>query len=452
MTKLSNFLASVKLTVVLLIVLAVLSVVGTVIPQQEPPGIYVRMYGESTASLFRSLGFTNMYASPLFTALLGLLGANLVVCSLDRLPKTWKLVGNRPSLNPREYKQMPYRKEQHVKLGNPEWRTVLSGILSRRLGTIRENEFDGGVVFFSNRTPWARLGVYVVHSSILLLFAGGIVGAFGDSRTRERAGRGSPWIISSSAESPTPSLWISRYDATISTLNSMIPARRRSFVPTSPFCRAERRCSVFRCGVNHPVTFGGITFYLSSYGSTLGGDLVLELTDNRTGEVHTVKGPASADFTLPGGKGGFRIIDFQDNLVSRGMSFGPGVFVHLMGTGERTPPFWALQKFPQLDQRRGGKFTFALKSFEEVYYTGLQANRDPGVVLIYLGFTLMLIGFPITFFMSHRMIWGPGSKHGRESQSDSRGHRSSKSARFFQVHGRTLEEIPPVFTKEERRP
>jgi cytochrome c biogenesis protein len=44
------------------------------------------------------------------------------------------------------------------------------------------------------------------------------------------------------------------------------------------------------------------------------------------------------------------------------------------------------------------------KPAEQRYFTGLQVSRDPGVWVVYSGFTLMIVGCYITFFMSHRQI------------------------------------------------
>jgi cytochrome c biogenesis protein len=41
----------------------------------------------------------------------------------------------------------------------------------------------------------------------------------------------------------------------------------------------------------------------------------------------------------------------------------------------------------------------------QLYATGLQATRDPGVWLVYSGCLLMLIGLYIAFFLSHRRLW-----------------------------------------------
>nr|MDJ0803092.1 cytochrome c biogenesis protein ResB [Desulfobacterales bacterium] len=36
--------------------------------------------------------------------------------------------------------------------------------------------------------------------------------------------------------------------------------------------------------------------------------------------------------------------------------------------------------------------------------TGLQVTKDPGVPIVYAGFITMLVGFVISFFMSHQMV------------------------------------------------
>ncbi len=40
----------------------------------------------------------------------------------------------------------------------------------------------------------------------------------------------------------------------------------------------------------------------------------------------------------------------------------------------------------------------------ERYYTGLQVTQDPAVMLVYAGFVIMIIGYFITFFMSHQRV------------------------------------------------
>jgi cytochrome c biogenesis protein len=50
----------------------------------------------------------------------------------------------------------------------------------------------------------------------------------------------------------------------------------------------------------------------------------------------------------------------------------------------------------------GSKYTFHIKEF---YSTGLQASKDPGVWIVYIGCILMLLGLGVAFFVFHKRIW-----------------------------------------------
>jgi hypothetical protein len=92
-----DFFASVKLSFVLLLSLALASVLGTLLPQKEHVSVYVQQFGEAGARLILGLRLDDMYHAPWFLLLLALLAANLVICSLNRLPLTLKLMAKEPA-------------------------------------------------------------------------------------------------------------------------------------------------------------------------------------------------------------------------------------------------------------------------------------------------------------------------------------------------------------------
>ena len=47
---------------------------------------------------------------------------------------------------------------------------------------------------------------------------------------------------------------------------------------------------------------------------------------------------------------------------------------------------------------------YAFKS-EQVFSTGLQVAKDPGVWPVYIGFMVMLLGLIVAFFLSHKRLW-----------------------------------------------
>ena len=90
--KVWKFFSSVKLAVALLIILAIVSIIGTVIQQNEAPEQYLQEYSQSTIQLFDVLGFFDMYHTKWFVLLLFMLTTNLTICSLERFPYTWKII------------------------------------------------------------------------------------------------------------------------------------------------------------------------------------------------------------------------------------------------------------------------------------------------------------------------------------------------------------------------
>jgi len=50
-------------------------------------------------------------------------------------------------------------------------------------------------------------------------------------------------------------------------------------------------------------------------------------------------------------------------------------------------------------------YTFIIEDIPTRYYTGLQVSRDPGVPIVWVGFSMLIIGLMITFFTSHRRVW-----------------------------------------------
>ena len=86
-----DFFCSLRLSIFLLIGLALVSIIGTVIPQ-GPQSEYLATISETKIRLYSSLGFFDMYHSWWFILLLYLLTLNLICCSIKRLPRVWKVV------------------------------------------------------------------------------------------------------------------------------------------------------------------------------------------------------------------------------------------------------------------------------------------------------------------------------------------------------------------------
>lgn len=78
------FFNSLKLTLAVMLTLAFAAGVGTVIQQGLQPSEYVNSYGLKWAKIIFYTSVNDLYHAWWFTAMLGLLCLNIIVCTLDR--------------------------------------------------------------------------------------------------------------------------------------------------------------------------------------------------------------------------------------------------------------------------------------------------------------------------------------------------------------------------------
>jgi hypothetical protein len=79
-----KFFSSTKLAIWLLSIIAVLSLIGTLIPQNEEAGFYVERFGQGGQDILLQTGLSNIYSSWWFLLCLVLFSLNLAVCLLNR--------------------------------------------------------------------------------------------------------------------------------------------------------------------------------------------------------------------------------------------------------------------------------------------------------------------------------------------------------------------------------
>ncbi|HDZ61716.1 MAG TPA: cytochrome c biogenesis protein ResB, partial [Nitrospirae bacterium] len=270
-----DFFAAVKLAVVLLIILALSSIVGTIVEQRAEPAtniaLLAKFFGDSFAptvyNIFVNLGFMDMYHSWWFVSILVMLSVNLTVCSLERLPKTVRLINTpmRP-LGEKVIRTLAVRNELAVtsslKVVKDEVLNILNSLNYRVLEATEENS----VQLYSQKGKYTRLGVYVVHVSILLIFAGAIIGSqFGFRGSLNLPEGDYSDVAYSSKGNPIPLGFIIKCNW-YNTEYYGESSTPRAFQSELVVIENGKEILKKVIKVNHPLTYRGITFYQSSYG------------------------------------------------------------------------------------------------------------------------------------------------------------------------------------------
>jgi cytochrome c biogenesis protein len=74
---------------------------------------------------------------------------------------------------------------------------------------------------------------------------------------------------------------------------------------------------------------------------------------------------------------------------------------------------WIFYHYPDLFEIQGSKYRFELVGYQPKKFTGLQITKDPGVNIVWIGSTMIVVGITLSSFIYHRRLWAkviPGEK------------------------------------------
>ena len=412
-----GFFSSVKLTIVLLIILAIVSILGTVVPQEQGAAEFARRLNPAMLQIFTSLDFFDMYHSIWFRVLIGCLAMNLVICSVDRFPAAWKRFTLRPEPDrTKPFDNLPPH-QSFLAQGTPEEiANKVNKLFQSRYKKTRKKEVGANLFFYGERGNYSHFGVYLVHLSVLLIIVGSLVGSFFgfDAYVNILAGEQIDTVMLRKTMRPLKLDFTVRCDKfTVDFYENGAPKEYRSDLS---FLVNGKKVDKKSLLVNHPVEFMGITFYQANYGSIPGKMVRLKVSRNTAQpNVTDMKVEAGKSIALPDGEGAFKVIDLRGDI----MKMGPAALISVQPNQGNPVDFWVFEhgemarkmlpgpmlKSPKFDPSAFKPYTFFLDSLETRFYTGLQVNRDPGVSIVWIGCFFMIAGLFVTFFLSHKRIW-----------------------------------------------
>lgn len=396
-----NQLASIKLTVILFIVIAVSSLIGTLIPQGLNQEHLIEAYGPKLGNLIHFLHFGDLYHAPWFTILLVSLCVNLVVCTLHRLPKTVKIVRFRDQkVDPRKLSQFSRHRRMEASLPREDLIAKIETVLARHFAPIRRLEAQGAYAGIAERGGWSRFTVYAVHFSVLLILIGALAGSlFGFKGMMNVAEGETASVVSIPGTPRTISLPFEvRCDEfEVSFYETGAPMEYRSDLSILKDGNVVLQQPIY---VNDPLTYDGVTLYQASYGSMLVSGEV-EFTDRETGQTTRLSMLHRVPVALPGTPYQVAIMDYKEKLGE----LGPALAIALFQEGHDPIGSWILARMPGFHGNRLRGYQVKVIDFQQAQYTGLQVKKDPGVWVVWGGFVLLTLSVGITFYTSHRKIW-----------------------------------------------
>lgn len=401
--KLNKLFSSIRLTIFLFLFLAVTSIMGTIIQQGLPMERYKSLYSPSVFSALKFFNIFDMYHSWWFTTLLTLLSINIIVCTFKQVPRIIRLISpEKKEIDDTVFKSSQIRKtfQSQKKLSDIERQAEI--LVESLVGTPVKTVKNDTIYFLAERGRYSRLGMIFVHISILLILAGGLIGTM--------LGFVGQMNIVEGEKSDTVTLFggkgteklgfhIRCDDFTVEFHETGMP---KEYKINLTIIDNDKEVTSGTMRVNHPFIYKGLKFCQATYGIAGVSDLLIGVKNNKTGEKTALKPNIMKKVPLPGSNASFAIARFvtdQDGM-------GPAVLGVLLEPGKAQHDiFWIFQNGHNINQQQKSGFTFTLDSFSRLYYTGIQVSKDPGVPLVWIGFCLIMMGFILSLFFTHKRIW-----------------------------------------------
>ncbi len=408
-----KFLASLKLAIALLILLAAASAVGTLVPQGRSLEEYSRRYGTSY-SIIHALQFDRVYRSGWFIGLLILFSVNTAACTASRFPAKWRrAAGPAAPFDPASLKALKVRDSFHRKMDIGSAAGSAESALRGRGYSVGRAVNGEGTFILARKRRLGWFGSDLVHVGILVILCGGIVSGLGSKRQPIELFEGMTAAIPGADFSIRLDKFRTEYyengavkdwKSDLTVLESGVPVRTASIE------------------VNHPLRHRGVVLYQSAYGmSWNNAELGFELrkasdpafimnVSAKPGRKVEAAGPGVTAFAVRNfipdfimGKGGRA--QSRSNEANN-----PAAQVEVWNGAETVFAGWVFAKYPDFKgmmQKKGETapdIRVVMKPPVPAVYSVVEARRDPGAPFIWAGCLLLTAGLGLAFYWRPREI------------------------------------------------
>lgn len=399
----------------LLILVAILSVAGTIVLQRPATEAdeMQRSYSPQALRMLDAVGLTDVFHSWWFLTLLFLVSLCIVAASIDRFPNSWRYF-SRPYRYPDESFRRASHPQKSLAIADEESGLAAAEQALHSLGFKSERvvrqEHCG---IFAERHRVSELAVYIVHASLLLIFLGTLLDGLWGWRgslnlnegqasnlvgMRDGSKRALPFTIRCDAtgqenyKDGTPKKWWSK----LAVVEDGRDVEKKEIV------------------VNDPLFYKGVRFYQASYGPNGKVDKLLLVATPSSGsgekkEIGLAENAAislDADTTV-------RFAEFfpdfavRDGQVYRKSNELGSPAAHLVVTSRKAGKDFDVW-FPQMNEiadNSKAPYQFQAIDLKMGHYTGLQVSHEPGQWAVWSGVVLMGIGLAFVFYVVHMRFW-----------------------------------------------
>lgn len=172
--KVWNILTSMKFGMILLIIISLLSIFGTVIPQNYQLQYYEEHYNKISYELIEAFSLHKVFSSWWFITLIVILCINLLFCSIRRIKSILNKIFMKPDLN-KEFNKVKDWKEIDIKLEDVTniFKTLNFKNVTDTEDISKSSNTDeiaySGKLYYSEKNKIGHIGSWLTHLGILVI-------------------------------------------------------------------------------------------------------------------------------------------------------------------------------------------------------------------------------------------------------------------------------------------
>lgn len=355
-----------------------------------------------TILVFFEIG--DVFHSWWFTIIVLMLALNLIACSIQRLPQIWIDIRNPPlHLDDTLLQELPNKRLFHYQISEHA-QQCLARIVPSKAHRVISGQTTS---YFWERQKWGRLGVYIIHTALLMVM-------FGSMATTNLGVDGFMTIPEGRAEQYVQ---IKGPGSLLANANLGFEVvcrdfRLKTFVDGSPMAfesdleiwdpKVDKNPVLAKTiRVNDPLDYRGYTFYQASYQPWKGEEkILLAIGEHGTEKLLYTVGLGEKIVMKNGSY--FIPTEAYDNYGGLGEAIK---VTSKSPTGEESS-FVVFRQYPEFDRRvRRGEFDLSYQGVEQAYATGLSVGKVPGIYVVFSGFVLLFVGLFMAFQMRHRRYY-----------------------------------------------
>jgi cytochrome c biogenesis protein len=171
-----ELLSSMRFAISLLSILAIASIIGTVLKQAEPYANYIIQLGPFWFEVFKTLGLYDVYHAGWFLVILTFLVASLSVCIWRNAPNfAREMKSFREHVSEQSLAAFKHQHEAATEHSPEALAASAQRYLEGQGYKVRSLPRDEGVLLAAKAGSWNRLGYFLAHSAIVIICIGGLL-------------------------------------------------------------------------------------------------------------------------------------------------------------------------------------------------------------------------------------------------------------------------------------